>query len=126
MKIFLIQSNNIVSFSTKYILHSIVILNFFQNANKSSIQWTSSVRSAKLRCHATVSQKRDQFTTGVQPYCHPPNPRLPSTKRLLLWQVFNNMKCLLYMYLYIYFTPVFIMLICLLFFTEPLVWSLTW
>lgn len=62
--------------------NSIIIPIFFQNANKSSTLWTCSVRSSKLRCHATVSQKGDQFRAGVQPHCHPADPRLPVYKEV--------------------------------------------
>ncbi|XP_056022785.1 uncharacterized protein LOC125648832 isoform X2 [Ostrea edulis] len=53
----------------------------FGKDNKSSILWTCSVRSSKVRCHATVSQKGDHFRAGVQPYCHPADPNFPSTKK---------------------------------------------
>lgn len=62
--------------------NSIIIPIFFQNANKSSTLWTCSVRSSKLRCHATVSQKGDQFRAGT---AIQQTPDFPSTKRLMQW-----------------------------------------
>lgn len=127
-----------IFFSTKYILHSIIIF-FFS-------EWLTSHRLSKCaafdraNCAAMqqlarkgISSWQESSLTAVQLA-----PGFPSSKRLLQWSDFNNMKCLLNMYAIIIVLLSSLCLICLGFFhrwengsalnltLEPLVWSLTW
>ncbi|CAC5384543.1 unnamed protein product [Mytilus coruscus] len=52
------------------------------NDNKKSTLWTCSVRSAQLRCHATVSQVGDHFRPGIQNHIHPSDLKLPIYKEM--------------------------------------------
>lgn len=93
------ELNNIVRFffSTKHILHSIIIL---------FSEWLTSHRLSKYaafdraNCAAMqqlarkgISSWQESSLTAVQL-----TPDFLSSKRLLQWSDFNNMKCLLYMY----------------------------
>ncbi|CAC5378806.1 unnamed protein product [Mytilus coruscus] len=49
---------------------------------KKSTLWTCSVRSAKMRCHATVSQVGDVFRPGFQIHTHPADLKLPIYKEV--------------------------------------------
>lgn len=49
----------------------------FQLKSQSSTLWTCSVRSKKMRCHATVRQVGDQFVRGLNAHCHPGDIKLP-------------------------------------------------
>ncbi|VDI06916.1 Hypothetical predicted protein [Mytilus galloprovincialis] len=49
---------------------------------KKSTLWTCSVRSAKIRCHATVSQVGDVFRAGIQNHIHPADLELPIYKEV--------------------------------------------
>ncbi|CAG2221201.1 unnamed protein product [Mytilus edulis] len=53
-----------------------------KNANQKSTLWTCSVRSAELRCHATVSQVGDHFRPGIQNHIHPSDLKLPIYKEM--------------------------------------------
>lgn len=91
------QYCTIFFFSTKHILHSIIIL---------FSEWLTSHRLSKCaafdraNCAAMqqlaskgISSWQESSLTAVQL-----TPDFPSSKRLLQWSDFNNMKCLLYMY----------------------------
>lgn len=69
-----------------------------------------SVRSGKLRCHATVSQKGDQFMAGVKPHCRPANPRLPVFKEVAAVVRFQQYEMFTVHVRNNYCTPVLIML----------------
>lgn len=86
-----------IFFSTKHILHSIIIL---------FSEWLTSHRLSKYaafdraNCAAMqqlarkgISSWQESSLTAVQL-----TPDFLSSKRLLQWSDFNNMKCLLYMY----------------------------
>lgn len=51
--------------------------------NKSSTLWRCSVRSAKLQCPATVSQRGHYFQPGTRPHGHPADPRQPIYKEVV-------------------------------------------
>lgn len=55
---------------------------------------TTSVRSTKLHCHATGSQKGSQFRTGVKPHWHPTNHRLPVYKEVAAVAVWRHVQSL--------------------------------
>ena len=46
---------------------------------KTSTIWTCSVRSKKIRCYATVTQKGSEFRRGNQNHVHPADPSTLST-----------------------------------------------
>lgn len=54
-----------------------------QRNNKSSTLWRCSVRSAKLQCPATVSQRGHYFQPGTRPHGHPADPRQPIYKEVV-------------------------------------------
>lgn len=104
-----------IFFSTKHIFHSIIIL---------FLEWLTGHRLSKCaafdraNCAAMqqlarkgISSWQESSLTAVQL-----TPDFPSSKRLLQWSDFNNMKCLLYIYAIIIVLLSSLCLICLVFF----------
>lgn len=126
-----------IFFSTKHILHSIIIL---------FSEWLTSHRLSKCAAfdRANCAAMQQLARKGISSWQESSltadqlTPDFPSSKRLLQWSDFNNMKCLLYMYAIIIVLLSSLCLICLGVFhrwgngsalnltLEPLVWSLTW
>ncbi|XP_062594510.1 uncharacterized protein LOC134255924 [Saccostrea cucullata] len=50
--------------------------------NKETTMWTCSVRSAKMRCHATVLQRGNSFVRGPNAHQHPGDLKLPLLKKV--------------------------------------------
>lgn len=114
------ELNNIVRyfFSTKHILHSIIILFLFS-------EWLTSHRLSKCAAfdRANCAAMQQLARKGISSWQESSltavllAPGFPSSKRLLQWSNFNNMKCLLYMYTIIIVPLSSLCLTCLGFFT---------
>lgn len=109
------QYCTIFFFSTKHIFHSIIIL-FLEWLTG---HWLSKCAAFdRANCAAMqqlarkgISSWQESSLTAVQL-----TPDFPSSKRLLQWSDFNNMKCLLYIYAIIIVLLSSLCLICLVFF----------
>lgn len=60
----------------------LMLLLIFQHKNKETTMWTCSVRSATIRCRATVLQRGNSFVRGANVHVHPADLKLPHLKKV--------------------------------------------
>lgn len=60
----------------------LMLLLIFQHKNKETTVWTCSVRSATIRCRATVLQRGNSFVRGANVHVHPADLKLPHLKKV--------------------------------------------